>query len=407
MRVLFTSFAWPSHYFPMVPLAWACRTAGHEVMVAGQPALTETVLGSGLPMAVTGPDVDIEAVHRRERLAPVRIVRHRPHAPGEWSPERRARIQRGLAVYAAITDAMADGMIAFARRWRPDMIVHDPLTWAGPLAARVLGIPAVRHVWGADVTYQSRELETEVLAPVLARFGLGELDTVGPLTVDPCPPSMQIPSPIARQPVRYVPYSSFGRVPAEPPEPPAGRRICLTWGTSVARLNPEFAARLPYVLDALAALAAQIMLMIPAAQRGLVRELPAGARLVTGTPLHTLLPTCDAIVHQGGGGTLLNAVLAGVPQLVIPQLPDQNFSAGRLATTGAADQIIPAEVTAERIRERALRLLEDPAYRAAARRLRAEALAMPTPAEVAGTLAGLAEVGVGGQAEAGVADGPA
>ena len=30
MRILFTTFAWPSHYFAQVPLAWACRLCGLE-----------------------------------------------------------------------------------------------------------------------------------------------------------------------------------------------------------------------------------------------------------------------------------------------------------------------------------------------------------------------------------------
>ncbi|HZN74657.1 MAG TPA: glycosyl transferase family 28, partial [Micromonosporaceae bacterium] len=47
MRVLFTTFAWPSHYFPMVPLAWALQAAGHEVRMTSQPELLPTMRRSG------------------------------------------------------------------------------------------------------------------------------------------------------------------------------------------------------------------------------------------------------------------------------------------------------------------------------------------------------------------------
>ncbi|MDW6062592.1 hypothetical protein SAZ11_36845 [Streptomyces sp. FXJ1.4098] len=37
MRVLMMSTPVSSHFAPLVPLAWALRSAGHEVLVAGQP----------------------------------------------------------------------------------------------------------------------------------------------------------------------------------------------------------------------------------------------------------------------------------------------------------------------------------------------------------------------------------
>jgi UDP:flavonoid glycosyltransferase YjiC (YdhE family) len=62
MRVLFTTFAWPSHYYPMVPLAWALRLAGHEVRMTSQPELLPTMRASGLPVTPVGTDVDLTTV---------------------------------------------------------------------------------------------------------------------------------------------------------------------------------------------------------------------------------------------------------------------------------------------------------------------------------------------------------
>ena len=64
MRVLFTTWAWPSHYFPMVPLAWALRAAGHEVRMTSQPELLPAMLASGLPATAVGTDLDVAAIHR-------------------------------------------------------------------------------------------------------------------------------------------------------------------------------------------------------------------------------------------------------------------------------------------------------------------------------------------------------
>src|SRR5262245_47355088 len=69
MRVLFTTFAWPSHYFPMVPLAWALRAAGHDVRMTSQPELLPTMRDSGLLATAVGRDLDV-ANPRRESPAP-------------------------------------------------------------------------------------------------------------------------------------------------------------------------------------------------------------------------------------------------------------------------------------------------------------------------------------------------
>ena len=58
MRVLFTTWAWPSHLYALVQLAWACRSAGHEVLVASQPELLDEIIRTGLPGVAVGADVD-------------------------------------------------------------------------------------------------------------------------------------------------------------------------------------------------------------------------------------------------------------------------------------------------------------------------------------------------------------
>ncbi|GAA3035986.1 hypothetical protein GCM10020000_11910 [Streptomyces olivoverticillatus] len=43
MRVLIIPSPVTTHFMPMIPLAWALRAAGHELLVAGQP----DVMGGG------------------------------------------------------------------------------------------------------------------------------------------------------------------------------------------------------------------------------------------------------------------------------------------------------------------------------------------------------------------------
>lgn len=50
-----------------------------------------------------------------------------------------------------------------------------------------------------------------------------------------------------------------------------------------------------------------------------------------------LFPRVAAVVHHGGAGTTLTAARAGIPQLVVPQVADQPYWAGRVADLGIGE----------------------------------------------------------------------
>jgi UDP:flavonoid glycosyltransferase YjiC (YdhE family) len=388
MRILFTTFAWPSHYFAMVPLAWACRGAGHDVRMASQPELAPVILSSGLSGVLVGRDVDIVGYHRRE-LDP-RPVSGLPPPPEMWDDARRRRALRGFGLFVELALAMADDLVGFARDWRPDLVVFDPLSYAGPLCARLVGAPAVRNLFGPDIALA---LEYEALPPLLDRFRLDDLDIRGTLTVDPCPPTLQLPSDEPRQRMRYVPYSGLGVVPSWLLDRPRRRRVCLTWGTSTTRLSAHYTSWLPDVLNALSKLDAEVVLAVTGAELGVLADLPEGVRVAEGVPLEALLPTCDAVVHQGGAGTMLTSLRYGLPQLVVAQLADQLVNAYRVAQAGAGRYVIPGEDVAGDVLAGATEILEQPSYRRAARALRREMLGQPAPSAVVPVLERIARDG--------------
>jgi UDP:flavonoid glycosyltransferase YjiC (YdhE family) len=443
MRVLFTTWAWPSHYFPMVPLAWALHTAGHEVRMASQPELAPTMQSSGLPCTSIGPDFDVAAVFRRERDeaasvakaggAPAAGGRHRPdadricddmlgdldgavrrHDPTTvrllddearstlrtlWAARAMARSSR-LAVYGGVAEAMVDDLFALARSWRPDLIVYDAMTFAGPLVAKLVGVPALRSLFGPDVTYFVRADADAGLTPLLDRFGLDDLDLKGAASLDPCPASLQLPDaavPTRRIRTRYLPYSGLAEVPGwllEPPTRPGRERICLTWGTSTDRLHGEQAFLPGDILQGCAKLAderdAELVLAITANQRRLIPDPPPDVRIVVSVPLDALLSTCDALIHQGGAGTMLTALHHGLPQLVLPQLVDQAANACRLVAAGAGRTRCALDLAASDLIAAGHDLLDNPAYRSAAGDLQNEMRRQPTPADVVAELAALA-----------------
>ena len=56
MRVMLTPWPNPAHLYPIVPLAWALQSAGHEVCIASHAALAEPV-GFWVGVAPAGAEV--------------------------------------------------------------------------------------------------------------------------------------------------------------------------------------------------------------------------------------------------------------------------------------------------------------------------------------------------------------
>jgi len=399
MRVLFTAVAGRPHLYPLVPLAWACRTAGHEVRFASSRSGTEAIIEAGLPAVLVGTGPRLTSAERADLVGD---VYSQPAWPADWAIAVRRLDDRQRALLARLgrylvsaAEAMVDDLITFARQWRPDILVHDAITYAGPVAAELLGIPAVRHNFGS-ASLPRLELGDDGPLPeyvrLFGRFGLAPvLDATA--VVEPTPPSLRFP--VEVQPchdVRYIPYNGPG---LSPPwlEPRRQRpRICLTWGhTSPDSAGDAAAGPYRIALDALAATDVDLIVVSTAEQLSLLGEVPPNVRTAASVPLHFVVEHCDAIVQQGGDGTTLTAAAAGLPQLVITNKPDSEIAAGRLVSAGSGihlhhQRLRETPGAAETIRLAMDRLLHDPPFRDAATRLRAEIERQPPPSEVVGAL---------------------
>ncbi|KAA9166520.1 DUF1205 domain-containing protein [Amycolatopsis acidicola] len=382
MRVLFVVWAWPSHFFPMVPTAWACWTAGHEVLVAGQPALRELLPATGLPAAYVGTDFDLAGEFRR-RLALAKDARGRLSGMDPHDAERLAGPADPktmvLDVYGALARAMTGDTVELAKEWGAEVVVWDPITFAGAIAARAAGARSVRHLWGLDSAGHLGLYDdwTPGLHALLAEHGVPAEAVREDLCLDICPPRLQLPLSRPAAPARYVPYNGpdhGGRALAPPLRP----RVCVTWGNTVDQLsgNREFPA-----LEVLRTLAGEDVEVVVAASDEHVAELGALPGNVTAAgwfPLRALLESCTAIVHEGGAGTLLTAALAGVPQLLIPALHEQILAGEQLAASGAGRQLAAGDATEAAIATQFGELL---GLHEAARGLRQHILEQPTLAD--------------------------
>jgi UDP:flavonoid glycosyltransferase YjiC (YdhE family) len=84
-------------------------------------------------------------------------------------------------------------------------------------------------------------------------------------------------------------------------------------------------------------------------------------------PYSMLFPRAAAIVHQGGVGTLAQALAAGRPQLIVPFIADQLDNAARAERIGVARTISPDRYTAATAAAELEALLGDARYERRAR----------------------------------------
>jgi MGT family glycosyltransferase len=83
-----------------------------------------------------------------------------------------------------------------------------------------------------------------------------------------------------------------------------------------------------------------------------------------------VLPHCSAVITHGGHGTVMKALIAGVPLIVVPLGRDQPDNAGRVVYAGAGVRL-RKNATVSALRVAISRVIEDPRYRAAAQHMAA------------------------------------
>lgn len=385
MRVLFVGHG-PAHVPWIIPLAWAARLAGHEVRVAVRPQCVPSVTRAGLVAVPIGDEAAAGvAAARQLGLGPGRL-KPRSEGVAALDPDLGdALIEKMIAV----ADTLTDDLVAFARFWRPDIVVHDTAAAAGQVAAAALEVPAVGHTWGVSLGVHC-ESEAELrpsYARLFERFGVDPL--IGPsVWIDPCPPGLRPPHPVRRADMRYVPYSGPAVLPDWLREARSSERplVCVTGGVTTSALDRVR----DQVVASLRELGADVVLAVTGAQAAEAeRQLPYGVRLVPDFPLDVLLAHCDALVHHGGVGSGLLAVTHRLPQLLLPQNAFQEHWAHLVRASGAGDALAAgqdgSESTAD-VFDAVRDLLTRPGYRERAAALKDEIDRMPAPARLVGFL---------------------
>jgi UDP:flavonoid glycosyltransferase YjiC (YdhE family) len=376
MRFLFTTIPGSGHFHPLVPTARALQSRGHDVAFAASPMFAPAIETAGFEAHPAGPAWI-------ENLAdPV-----------------MQQILAGEFFVDLIRMGMVEGIIRAAKATGADAIVRGSGELGGLVAGAILDLPVAAASPAAAKFYEP--MIRPAVARAAAEHGLDGDAVAAPefemLRVDRTPPSLETPGYVAPPNainVRPEPYDGGGELPAWFDDLGGRPLVYVTLGTAMNGNIPLF--RL--IADALADQPYDVVIAlgngIPLDALGdVAQNIRVGGYL----PQNRILERASVVVNHGGYNTVSAALGAGVPMFLLPMGADQPYNTERSITAGAALGVIqeqpPGPPTAAPppftppdaavIRDGTRRLLEEPAFREAARGIAAEIAALPPAAYAA------------------------
>jgi UDP:flavonoid glycosyltransferase YjiC (YdhE family) len=389
VRILFASAPGYGLTLPLVPLAWAARAAGHEVLLATTSEMATVAPAAGLPVADVYPQRDVWGDLMRRVMS--------GGESDEDLPEEYRLAAKAGNPFGLFTVTMTAGTVEAGRAFGADLVAYPSDHAAGMLTAAALGVPALEV--GNRISWSMRDVDWRTghdgfgdsAINDLVREKLDIRGTPVPIArIDPRPPSMgglgadevthDERDGAPWWPMRFVPYNG-GTVVPEWALHRAGRaRVAVTLGTVVPAVSGL--SSLVVVVEALGGMDVEVVLAAGTADLTELGSLPENVRAVGYLPLSAFLPTCAAIVHHGGSGSTAAPLFYGVPQLVLPSFADNPLAAARVAERGVGLSHDPAGLDVATVRAAVDRLLTEDTFTTAAGEVRAEMATQPSPAAV-------------------------
>jgi len=394
-RFLFVVPPLTGHINPTIAVGAELFARGHEVAWAGHPGTLKPLLADGARVFAVIDDA-----------LTTRLREGREH----WLGLRGAAALKFFweDFLIPLADATLPGTDAAVANFAPDVVVADQQALAGAVAARRAGV-----TW---VTSASTSAE---LARPLAAMPKVEDWITGLLTAVQRDNGIRDPVDLRFSDRLVLAYTTpallgdtsgvgdqcvfIGPALADRPErasfpwhwlDPRRRQLLVSLGTINGPAGQRF---FRVVVDALADLGGELQAVIAAPP---LDPLPGGCAsdasalreealedralgdraLRDGVPPHilfaghvpqlALLPRMSAVVSHGGHNTVCESLAHGLPLIVTPIRDDQPLIAQQVADAGAGIRLRFGRLRAEALRDAVRAVLDDPAYRTAAGRIR-------------------------------------
>ncbi|MBV9162967.1 MAG: glycosyltransferase family 1 protein [Pseudonocardiales bacterium] len=365
-RFLFVVPPLAGHIFPTLAVGRELADRGHLVAWAGHAETVGPLLPPGttlLPVAADFGD---------ETLAQLR---------------RRSLGLRGAAAFRflwadfliPLAVSMLSGVAAAVDKFHPDVLVADQAALAGALVAHQRGLLwATSATTSAELTDQFATMplvgewarqcmadfqrDMAVSNPIDLRFSdhlvlaFTTEALVGPLGAFPGHYVFVGPSIGARAGTVSFPWQWLD---------PARQQVLVSLGT----VNPAAGRRFfATAVEALAPLAGRLQAILVAPPE--LVDAPPEHVLVRGfVPQLDLLPYLHAVVSHAGHNTVCETLAHGVPLVVAPIRDDQPVIASQVTNADAGIRVHFGRVGAAELRNAITTVLDNPSYRAAARRV--------------------------------------
>ncbi|RYZ42124.1 MAG: glycosyltransferase [Myxococcaceae bacterium] len=360
-RVLIATSPEKGHLNPMVGVAQWLRRLGHTVGWLCIPEPAPQLEG-----------LSVEVLHLPHREAPPPGIETGGEALAKLVLDDVALGQwiRGLLLDAA--PALLEPVREVVRAFRPDVMALDGMQYAAVLAAHTEGIP-----W-AGVSSALTLLEPRPDIPLLRNVGALKQDRQALFqrhgfdarfrTCECLSPRLNVifATEAFLGPDAGVPPHTLLVGPSIPPEP-RGDEVSFPWERLGDKpvLYVSFGSQISYQpeLFRLIAEAAQpfgVTLVLCAgelADTDFPNTLPGDVVAVPYTPQRQVLERASAFISHGGANSVMEAMTAGVPMLLLPVCNDQPVQAHFLEKSGAGLARDPRNLTVETCREAIAKLL--------------------------------------------------
>ncbi len=276
-----------------------------------------------------------------------------------------------------LAHAMMPGVKAAITSFKPDVMLCDQQALAGPIAARTANIPwatlatTSAAVFNPIVQFPKvKEWMVETLGKVQDAYGLErwERPDLSPALVlilsthelvgldKEVPGNFQFVGPSLREEGELVPFPWQSLQSAR-------KKVYLSLGTINAERSANFYAKVKQ------AFANKDILVIISAPPEMLGEIPENFIVQKMIPQLELLKRVDAVIFHGGHNTFCETLMQGLPSVVAPIKDDQPVIAEQLVRSGAGLRLHFERMKSADLYMATQRILEEPEFRAAARRV--------------------------------------